>query len=303
MVSRIRAGEPYYVAVGTELRQRQYPTLSVFNWRTPFLFSVLARMPEGTARAVLIGLTLALVVLSMAVLARFQPPVLIASLLLELGAATAFAVPQAVVISEAWAGVLVGLSLCAYLKGANRTGALLGLLALLVRELVAPWAVLCTALALRARRRSELYIWILGGFAYAFYFACHVFMVSSFHQPGDFAHQNSWLYGGGLPFILNTLRMNAFLLVSPLWVSAALLALLIAASASGATNVRLRLSIVIYLTCFAIAGQPFNYYWGLITVAIWPLAVPGGITSVVASVAAIRESFRRIDRQVPTRPM
>ena len=46
-IERLRAGEPYYDAIGVEMRQRNYPTASVFNWRTPahllFVSSVSAR--------------------------------------------------------------------------------------------------------------------------------------------------------------------------------------------------------------------------------------------------------------------
>jgi hypothetical protein len=301
MVDRIRGGEPYYVAVGTVLRQRHYPTLSVFNWRTPFLFSGLARVSNGTARLILVGLTLILLGASVSLLVHHNLSVFLTSVLLQVGAAVAFVVPEAIVTSEAWAGVLVGLSMCAYLKYRNHTGAALGLLALFVRELAAPWVMVCTILAWRARRRSEIYIWILGALAYAIYFGWHFAMVRSVHQPGDFAHQNSWLYGGGLPFIMNTLRMNGLLLVSPRWLSAALLVVIVAAATDRATNVRLRWTIVTYLMGFSIAGQPFNYYWGLVTAALWPLAIPEGVSSIRGVVESVRLRPVRIDPNESTR--
>lgn len=302
IVKRIRAGERYHVAVGSELRQRHYPTIPVFNWRTPLLYSVLARIPESAGRLVLVGLGLVLLAASLTVLAGRSPAMVIVGLLLQVGAAISFLVPEAAVMSEAWAGVLVGLSMCAYLKGTNQAGASLGLLALFIRELVAPYAVLCTLLALQARRKGELLIWIFGAIAYAVYYGWHFMSVSALYQPGDFAHHYSWFYGGGLPFILNTLRMNAFLLVSPRWISAAMLALLVAACASPSTSVRLRSSVAVYLGFFFIAGQPFNYYWGLITVALWPLAIPDGVTSLGAAGSAIRDWSAQNDPSASTRP-
>jgi hypothetical protein len=301
IVSRIRAGESYHVAVGSELRQRHYPTIPVFNWRTPLLYSVLARIPDAAGRAVLIGLALSLLAASLAVLAGRPATTVIAGLFLQVGASISFLVPEAVVMSEAWAGVLVGLSMCAYTKDAHRTGASLGLLALFIRELVAPYAVLSTILAWRGRRKSEVLIWVLGAVAYAIYYGWHFVIVSGLHQPDDFAHQLSWFYGGGLPFILNTLRMNALLLVAPGWILAGVLALLVAAAIGPSTDLRLRCAVGIYLGFFAVAGQPFNYYWGLITVALWPLVVPEGITSLREAVSTVRERSAGAGGLVSTR--
>jgi hypothetical protein len=301
IVSRIRAGEHYHSAVGRELRARHYPTIPVFNWRTPLLYSTLARIPDVAGRVVLVSLALSLLAASLAVLGGRPPTTVIAGLFLQIGAAISFLVPEAVVMSEAWAGVLVGLSMCAYIKGAHRTGASLGLLALFIRELVAPYAVLSGILALRRRRKHEVLIWVLGTVAYAVYYGWHFVTVSALHQPGDFAHQSSWLYGGGLPFVLNTLRMNALLLVAPGWVLAVVLALLVAAVTGPSTNVRLRCAVAIYLGFFVVAGQPFNYYWGLITVALWPLVVPDGITSLRKAVSTVRERSAGVGTFVSTR--
>ncbi len=291
IVARIRAGERYHVAVGTELRQRHYPTIPVFNWRTPLLYSVLARVPEAAGRAVLASLALILLAASLVVLAGRSPAMLMIGLLLEVGAAISFLVPEAAVMSEAWAGVLVGLSMCAYLKGANRAGAALGLLALFVRELVAPYAVLCTLLALRTRRRGELLIWMLGAIAVRRLLRGHFVMVSALYQPGDFAHQYSWLLRRRSSVHSEHAANERVPSRVAAMVSAAMLALLLAACAGPSTNSRLRAAVAIYLGFFAIAGQPFNYYWGLITVALWPLAIPDGIELLGAAGMAIRVSI------------
>ncbi len=301
ILRRVRAGEKYHVAVGAELRHRHYPTIPVFNWRTPLLYSTLARVPEAAGRAALVALSLTLLAASLVVMAGRSPVSVLIGLVLQVGATISYIVPEAVVMSEAWAGALAGLSMCAYLKNANVAGATLGLLALFVRELVAPYAVLCTLLALRARRTVELVIWVVGAVAYAAYYGWHFVTVSALSQPGDVAHHYSWFYGGGLPFILNTLRMNAFLLVSPRWISAAVLALLVAACASRSTDVRLRYTVGAYLAFFVVAGQPFNYYWGLIPVALWPLAISDGIASLRAAVSTIYARSVGSDPSAPTR--
>src|SRR4051812_48624542 len=45
VVNRVRAGESYYAAMGNELRSREYPAGSVFNWRTPLLYIGFAAAP------------------------------------------------------------------------------------------------------------------------------------------------------------------------------------------------------------------------------------------------------------------
>ena len=58
VTTRVRNGEPYYTAMGTELTSRGYPTGSLFNWRPPALFLFVAWVPE-VARAILALLALA----------------------------------------------------------------------------------------------------------------------------------------------------------------------------------------------------------------------------------------------------
>ena len=63
IVARLAAGQPYYLVVGDELRSRGYATAEVFNWRTPALWTFLARAPHAAApvrlvAALLIAVTL-----------------------------------------------------------------------------------------------------------------------------------------------------------------------------------------------------------------------------------------------------
>jgi hypothetical protein len=77
----------------------------------------------------------------------------------------------------------------------------------------------------------------------------------------------SWVQFGGAAFLLATCRMNAYLFNLPLWTSALYLplALLGLAGWRGWTGERLALTAGAYVAAFAVAGQPFNDYWGLIT--------------------------------------
>src|SRR5262245_47437665 len=55
-VQRISRGENYYKAANHELRERGYPTRSVFNWRTPLPMWLLGMLPSEAARRAMIGI-------------------------------------------------------------------------------------------------------------------------------------------------------------------------------------------------------------------------------------------------------
>lgn len=289
VVARVRAGEPYHDALADEMRTRRYPTASVFNWRTPLLYSVLGALPPRVGRVLLAGLGVTLLAFTLITLARRPLLPLMVALLLQIGAVVTIAVSQAPLLSEGWAGVLIGLSVCAYYRRAWQTAALLGLLALFVRELAAPYAVVCALLALRGRRWNELALWGLGAVVYAGYFGGHLQYVLALQQPGDLAHQHSWLYGGGTGFVVATLRANACILVSPPGVASVLLALLVAGSLWSGAAAHLRWTVPAYLLLLLVVGQPFNYYWGLTTAPLFALITADGVEALQGWwVAAVR---------------
>jgi hypothetical protein len=282
VVARMASGAPYYEAMGLELRQRRYPTASVFNWRTPFLYRAIAAMTPSVARAALVGLAVVLMALTAAVLRDHSTLAMLAGLVIQLGAVVSVLVPPAALLTEAWAGVLVALSFCAYRLRRWQAGVALGVAALFIRELAAPYVIVCAASALRTRQWKELTAWTAGMLVYAGFFAWHAFAVNAGHQPGDLAQANSWLYWGGPAFMMQTLRTNAWLQAVPAWlpVAPALLTLLVAACLSGFTAGRLRAMTATYLALFLAVGQPFNFYWGLLTAPMWAFVAADGVESL-----------------------
>jgi hypothetical protein len=124
-------------------------------------------------------------------------------------------------------------------------------------------------------------VWGAGAVAYAVYFGWHIRHVLVARQPGDLAHHDPWIYAGGLPFVLKTLRANAWVLVSPWWVAAAVLALLLAGCARPETSPYLRGTVLIYLVLFLFVGQPFNSYWGLVIAPVWGFLIADGVEAVI----------------------
>jgi hypothetical protein len=89
-------------------------------------------------------------------------------------------------------------------------------------------------------------------------------IVRGFMQPGDMAHDHSWLRLGGLTFVISLVQVNAYLLVSPQWLSALYFpaALLGLATWRSPAGCRIAGTACMYLALFAFVGQPFNQYWG-----------------------------------------
>lgn len=272
-IERLRAGEPYYEAIGVEMRQRNYPTASVFNWRTPahlfFVSSVTARTARMILQLLAIG-TLAMLPLA---LRRHSKLVTALSLLTVAGALATAVTPHAIVAGEVWSGVLIAASLCAYAASAPTAGAVLGVCAVFLRELAAPYGLLCGIAALIAKRRVESLIWIAGGLAYCVYFAVHLSQVWAHQQPGDLTHLDSWVRWNGLAFTTTTVKVSGWLGGAPHALSVLYVLLGLAGLASPTIPRQVAWALTAYVVLFAFIGQPFNFYWGWVTAPIWAFSV------------------------------
>ncbi len=165
---------------------------------------------------------------------------------------------------ELWSGILIALSVCFYAYDRWRLGLATGLAALFFRELALPYCLVAVVLAWRERRRAEVVAWMVGLSLYSVYMMLHVLAVAGRILPDD-RLPASWLQFGGPAFLLLTCRMNAYLFNAPLWLSALYLpiALLGLAGWRGWIGARLSLTAGAYVAAFAMVGQPFNDYWGL----------------------------------------
>jgi hypothetical protein len=270
-IERIAAGEPYYAAVGDELRRHRYPTKSVFNWRTPFHYTTVATLSVERTGKVLFGLACAVILTGAFAYTQFSAVNSVIAPILLLGAMLPALLvrPGGVALPEISAGVIIGLSLNAYVARQCVAGAVLGVLAVFVREIAAPYFLVCGLLALLARRRSELMVCLVGGLAYAVYYAFHAMAASAAMQPGDLAHAQSWVQWPGLPFVLKTLHTYGWLTLLPPPVTAVAVSLGMAGAFARSISPQARWSLVCYLAFFSIVGQSFNYYWGYLVCAIW----------------------------------
>ena len=290
-LSRLRADEPYYRAIGDEMRLRGYATRSVFDWRTPLLFSTLARVPEGAGRAALVALGVLLLSATIATTARQSPWVACGTGIVQAGAAAMVMVPTAAVVAECWAGVLIGLSVCLFGLKRPKWAVPTGLLALFVRELAAPYCVICTAVAVMNRRWREVAAWLAGAGVYAAYYGWHLVQVRAHQLPTDLAHPSSWLTFGGLASVLGNTRWQAWLLLSPDLATRIALTAVLAGVIANEAQVHVRVASLAFVGFFLVAGQEFDGYWGLVAWPTWALACGYGFhLTLLAARAAVRSS-------------
>ena len=275
-IARIASGEDYYVAVSEELRSRQYPTRSVFNWRTPALYRVLAFGPF-ICRLTLGALALVVLFATVKLLSPQPTAVVIVGSVLQSGALGMAADSTAWMFHEVWAGVFIALSALAYTSRFWRAGAILAIVALFLRELAAPYVALCTVLAVRDRRKQEVQVLAVGAAFYALYYSVHVSQVLAHQRPDDIAHAASWIQWGGVPFLLATLRTSNLFNDMPIPVLAFALTLLAAGTLHERLSAHLRGTVAVYMLLFAVVGQPFNWYWGWVPGLVIPIVMAHGL--------------------------
>lgn len=278
VVDRMRAGESYYAAMNAELRTRSYPTASVVNWRLPGTFLLVAEAPRA---AHFVMLTLGAIGLALSVLLfRNAPPaVTIAAAIIQLGAALVPAIPtDGLYMTETWAGILLLLSVLAYTFGAVRLAVCCAVAAACAREIAVPYAIAALALALHARRMTEVRWYLIGFGVFVAYYVTHALFTSRYILAGDYGYP-TWVTFNGWPFVLSTVNMGGWFLLLPLW-AAAIGAVIILASLWSCADLHLKVVVGIYMLAFCFVGHSFNGYWGLMTGPIWGLAAVYGLTGL-----------------------
>jgi len=171
--------------------------------------------------------------------------------------------PGAIVYGEKWAGVLIALSLSAYHLRWWTAGALLGVVAIFVRELAAPYGLVCGVLALLCKRRTEAAVWVIGGLAYVVYYSLHAVAVAAAIQPGDVAWPHSWLRWLGWSFVLQTAWVSGWTIVLPYLVTPIVAVLSLAGTAAPSMPPQLRISLLVYVAFSGQSGRSSTSTGGL----------------------------------------
>ncbi len=281
LIGRLRTGTPYYAAVGSVLRTRNYASREIFNWRTPAFFLALAALPDRATHALIVILGIALSLLTFATSRRDGPIVRWVSVLAQLGILILLIAPHATVMSELWIGILLALSLCAYRLQRWGLAVVIAVLALFLRELAAPYCVACALLAVSHRHWREVAAWTVGACLYGTYYAIHAVRVAQYSLPTDPGHGSSWLELGGLHSLLDKVHFSYWLIMTP-WPSTVLaLVLIVAGILNMRTPAHVRWSAVSFVLFFLLAGKQFDTYWGLVAWPVWAVCCGYGAHYIV----------------------
>jgi hypothetical protein len=200
------------------------------------------------------------------------------------------AIPVLALWHEAWAALLVTLSLAVHSQKRWWLSCLIGIVAVLFREIAAPYLFVMAFAALAERRRAEAMSWAAAILLFALAMAGHAHMVAQHVLPTDPASPG-WARLGGLRFILGMARETGSLSLLPLWISAVVvpLALLGWCARGDQFTDRVALTLLAFVLAFMLVGRPDNEYWGLL---LAPLILTGLAFAPGAMMALSRSASR-----------
>ena len=286
VVGRVARGEPYYQALGVELRERGYPTGSVFNWRPPTLVLMLAHARVASF-VLLLALVVAVIAGTLRLFYRESPELMLFALLIQVGAAASAFNPLAFVLHETWAGLCIALSALLYAYKRFTAAAVVVVAGLFMRELVAPYALVCGLIAIHRRRRTEAAAYVVGAIAWLSFYIWHA-MAAGDAMTADALTHPSWIQWSGPRFVLAAIGFGGWLYLLPPWVSAVAAALLVASVWSPIVATHAKVAAFTYALFFMVAGQQFNQYWGWLVSPTWAICYGLGVAGVLRLVRSAR---------------
>lgn len=265
MAQRIGAGVGYYEAATALQREHGFPTRPFVTVRPPTLVMAAVWLGWGTLRAILFGLLLLAVVAWYRALGPLTRPgerVGAATLVLVGGAMVEN--PGLVTQHELWAGILLAISLALRVRG-NWPGAVAAAgVALAIRELALPFALLAALFALAERNWRELGGWLALVAAFGAGMALHAEAVAAHALPGDLPSQG-WDTMRGLAAPLRDIGdVSVLTLVPPPLVY--LLAVLPLFGWLAAPGRIARFAVPLftgYMALLAIFAREQNFYWAI----------------------------------------
>jgi hypothetical protein len=298
---QVRSGEDYYAVAIESQRDMGYPVRPFLTVRLPTLSWLIAALTPIGARLLLLFLAVLTIIAWAYCLTHLieLTTLRMASgiVLIFLGVFPAMMEP-AIWYSETWAGLLIALSLA--MRGSDRwwPSVMVGLAAVLFRELALAYLLAMGLLALVEGRRREAVGWGCVITLFALVYFGHALAVNALTVPSDPVSQGWNGQGGWAQFIFACWFVTTFVAFPPFVVA---LLLPVAYFGLGAWNtpvtVRALVTLVGYTLLIALFARVNNVYW------IWlispmlglgllfaPFALADLIRSVLTGAAACQKN-------------
>lgn len=297
IVERVAGGEDYYHAVVAEHRSRNYPLRPVLTVRLPSLAILQAWL--GSVGAVLLLACLSFVA-ALATIRRLVAEAAGAKLLGPIAALALYGLGQGIILPsavwhEAWAAVFIVLSLALRTPERWAVSVLLGIAAVIFREMALAYLCVMAFAAFVELRWREGVAWLFAITTFALVLLAHVNQLAPLVGPDDLVSPG-WLQVSGWTFVLSMLGNCSMLAAFPLPVLSVLvvLALLGWLAWPGAFSARAAFLLTGYAAVFMIVGRRDNVYWGL----LWGPLVPLGLAFAPSALRDLWQAVLR--RPVPT---
>ncbi len=277
IVERVRAGGNYYTIAAQAQRDGGYPLRPFVTMRPPTLAVIQASLPNRTTVSLLFWGLIATTIITWGHRLRHSglpmPRVILGVLLVAGGAAT-LTLPELLVWHEAWAALLIALSLALRSDKCFAASIGVGLAAVLIREIAIIYPLVMFGVALLERRWRETGAWATIILIFAVFIAWHALQVAAVVHPGDMASPG-WAAAGGWRFVVTMLWLTGPWRVLPFWIASLGIPLSLLGWSGWRTSTGLRGALILlgYAAAFAMFGRPDNFYWGFLVAPLLPLGL------------------------------
>ncbi|MEP9357589.1 hypothetical protein [Sphingomonas sp. KR3-1] len=294
IVAGVQHGGPYYEVTADALRAGNYPLRPFVTFRLPGLAMTQAHLP----RPVILGLLYLLVFSVFAVWAiklragmTRWPPVAI-GLTLLFGGLMAFVQPDLWAFHEIWAGLLVALALGIRKPGRWIEAVGIALVAMLIRETAALFALVMLATAWFEGQRREAIGWGVALACLAVALGFHAHAVGQVTTAADPASPG-WTGLGGYGFFAKAMVLSTALQLFPMALAVLLFTLSLFGWAGWRDQAagRVFLTLAAYGVALALFARPDTFYWAL-------MVAPLSLIGLAFVPDALRDLFRQaLDRR------
>jgi hypothetical protein len=288
IVAGVKGGDNYYTAAADALRAGSYPLRPFLTFRMPGLAVTLAALPDWLPRYLLLALAILTGIAWGVRLREALPRALprIIAMMLVLGSLLVFLQPGLVAFHEIWAGLLVALSLALRRPGRWIEAAAIGLVAMLIRETAALFALVMLLAAWRDGERREAIGWAVALGLFAALLGVHAWAVMGVTGPLD-PMSPGWAGLQGFGLFVKSVGLATALQLLPLWAAAPVVGLTLFGwmGWNDPLGSRMTAMLAAYALAISLFARLDTFYWGLMVAPVFLVGlafVPDGLRDLAS---------------------